>query len=632
MAWTDTRIRARLQFLEREASEHPRRHALRLAGLAALGYLYPLFLLALSLFLVVLLLALPSLMSTVHDPRIWILYAAALIGALALSAGVLRTLFVRLPKPEGTPLRPNEASALREMIEEVRAKMNAPKIHELLVDINLNAAVAQRRRFGLWGPRRNWLIVGLPLLATTTPDQFRAVLAHELGHVYGQHGDFGAWIYRLHLTWHTLAAPFRAAGKIRYIVMGWFVRWFGSYFATSTLALRRKHEYEADRRCADLVGAEGAGGALVAIDWIGYRLSRTFWPTILREAATEPLPPTDILGRMVQLLATPPDTASASRWLDREKRCRTPITSEHPALHDRLQAINQLHQLNVGAATCCTPDNALVLLGDARERLWKTANALWKGQIINHWRHEHAIADHLREQLAKPQPPSPELRPGDNEWEQCQLSQRLATPEGALATLREFLSRYPNHPNANFVLGRMLLAQDDETAVPILERAMAHGSETIGPSLHLLLDHYRELGLDEQADPLRQRLEVHEKAMTESQKERGSVRRGDKFLPHNLPPHDVERIRRIVFQYPQVQIAYFARKEVSLFSDLPSYVLGITRRRSLMEENKNIDKWLASNLAAQIHVPCAVVILRWRNAGIHRRLKKVCPIPIFVSK
>ena len=52
-----------------------------------------------------------------------------------------------------------------------------------------------------------------------------------------------------------MAAPFNAAGKVRHIVMGWFVNWYGEYFAISTLALRRKHEYAADAGSAQASGA-----------------------------------------------------------------------------------------------------------------------------------------------------------------------------------------------------------------------------------------------------------------------------------------------------------------------------------------------------------------------------------------
>ena len=68
MAGSDRKTRARLEFLEWEARSRPRRHKLRLVGLALLGYLYPAALVVVSFGLVVALLALgPLAWSTLHD-------------------------------------------------------------------------------------------------------------------------------------------------------------------------------------------------------------------------------------------------------------------------------------------------------------------------------------------------------------------------------------------------------------------------------------------------------------------------------------------------------------------------------------------------------------------------------------
>src|SRR5205085_9676862 len=137
--------------------------------------------------------------------------------------------------------------------------------HGIVIDAQLNAAVAQRPRFGFWGPRRNYLILGLPMLIAMTPAQWRTVLAHELGHLRARHNAFTSWIYRVQQTWQTLAGPFRATGRLRWLVMGWFVRWYGAYFSTRTLALRRLHEYAADRCSAEACGATQTAEMLLAL-------------------------------------------------------------------------------------------------------------------------------------------------------------------------------------------------------------------------------------------------------------------------------------------------------------------------------------------------------------------------------
>ena len=61
--------------------------------------------------------------------------------------------------------------------------------------------------------------------------------------------------------------------------------------------------------------------------------------------------------------------------------------------------------------------------------------------------------------------------------------------------LESFLDIHGTHAAANFTLARLLLNEDEEQrAVEHFERSMKHDSEYITPSLHILLDYYRDAG------------------------------------------------------------------------------------------------------------------------------------------
>src|SRR5438309_557105 len=105
MADSDQKTRARLAALELEARERPRRHALRLMGLALVGYLYPVALLLVSLGLIAGLLALAPLVWDSAGGAIVVILALAVVAAFALAAAVISTLFVELPDPRGYMLR-----------------------------------------------------------------------------------------------------------------------------------------------------------------------------------------------------------------------------------------------------------------------------------------------------------------------------------------------------------------------------------------------------------------------------------------------------------------------------------------------------------------------------------------------
>lgn len=58
----------------------------------------------------------------------------------------------------------------------------------------------QHARLGVLGWHVNYLILGLPLMQAVSPEQFRAIVAHELGHLSRNHSRFAGWIYRVRLT------------------------------------------------------------------------------------------------------------------------------------------------------------------------------------------------------------------------------------------------------------------------------------------------------------------------------------------------------------------------------------------------------------------------------------------------
>ncbi|HWA84190.1 MAG TPA: M48 family metallopeptidase, partial [Fimbriimonadaceae bacterium] len=134
---------------------------------------------------------------------------------LALYVGLfvlvlLRSLWVKLAPPSGVTLRRGDARELYKEVDSIADRLKAPKPNEIRIDYRLNAAASQTPRWGMFGPSRNVLLLGLPLLTTMSPDEVRAIIAHEFGHFSGSHGKFGAWAYRVEWTWRLLATKLRS--------------------------------------------------------------------------------------------------------------------------------------------------------------------------------------------------------------------------------------------------------------------------------------------------------------------------------------------------------------------------------------------------------------------------------------
>jgi Zn-dependent protease with chaperone function len=628
MPHSDERVRARLNELEDEARHHPRRHALRLTLLVALGFAYPLALLLASFALIVLISWVGPVLWREGLAVVWVVLEFV---ALLIMVLVLRAFRINLPPPDGHTLQPQEAPALRALLAEALAAMDQDiRVDHLMIHWSFNAGAAQRLRFGLWGPATNYVMVGLPLMMAVTPAELKAVIAHELGHMQGRHNSFSAWIYRMFQTWEALSVPWGRGRAWRRVLVGWFTRWYAQYFATTTLALRRLHEYAADRRSADTVGTAAAASALLQISQQEYRLEKQFWPAVFRGAAGEPLPPKDVMGMLAETIAAPLPPVVQQRWRTAELRARTPITAEHPCLLDRLKALNEAAQLQRPPADPpSTPMSALHLLGESQTKLLNVGNALWKGVIIGRWRGMHAYEKYEREQGARHPMRVAQDDSTDAVWLPLQHALPMLAADAAIERLRAFLGDHPQHAPANFELARLLLDQDDDAAADSFEAAMAGSSEFIGPALQMLLDYYRSAGRDAQADPIARKLEAHEQAMMVARSERSKVGRRDRFMPHGLDEEVLVKVRRVLNRYPQVRDAYLVKKQVKLFSDQPSYVLAVHRRVRSLDDQRRADRALIACLGSDMEFPCAVCILGWTSPRLAARIMRACPQPVF---
>src|ERR1041385_6432264 len=136
-----------------------------------------------------------------------------LLGSLILFGGgwaVLKALLIRIPAPKGAPVTRAEAPALFALLDDLRAQLRSVPFHHVLVVPEHNAAVVQVPRLGVLGWSRNYLLLGMPLLEAHSPEEVRAVLAHEFAHLSRAHGRFSHWIYRLRRSWENVFRQFRS--------------------------------------------------------------------------------------------------------------------------------------------------------------------------------------------------------------------------------------------------------------------------------------------------------------------------------------------------------------------------------------------------------------------------------------
>ncbi len=581
-------FRALVARLETRAARRPGAYKLEVGGLAVLGYAYVLGVLAL---LVGLLVGLIALAASVRG-------GGGLVGKLALPIvfvmyAIARALWVRIPPPEGIALSRSAAPKLFEGLDEITEALAAPRFHDVLLTDDYNASVVQVPRLGAFGWQRNYLIVGLPLMQVLSPDQFRAVLAHEMGHLSGNHSRFRGWIYRVRRTWGTMLARLEAQGSgLGQVLFTRFLRWYAPFFNAYSFVLARSNEYEADRCSAEVAGPENAGAALLRLQ-VGNRfLSETYWPSVYRRVAESTEPPEDVYASLGAALRSDMPVQDLGPWVDEALRRPTDYADTHPSLADRLVALGLSPETSrrLVSSAANDPPAASYYFGSREAGLTRQLERAWREGVAPHWEARHQAIHQSRGRLAELDAKASEGRlEAEEQWERVGLTAEF-DHAAAVPLAEELLHADADHAGARMFVGRSLLERGDERGVHHLEVAMRATPHAVLPACDSLFDFFWSRGRRSDAERFRKVGEEHAATVEAARVERTTPPKPTELRPHDLAPDAVARIREALAEYPVAEF-YIVRRAVTLMPEIPCYLVGIVVRRrwyQLSDQKKDV--------------------------------------------
>lgn len=558
---------ALVERLEQESEHQPRLYRAKLGAMALLGYGY------IAAILALLLLAL-ALLAFVATQRSGAMIAVKLgIVLVPLVWAVLRAMAVKLEPPSGREIRREDAPELFACIEEVREKARAPRAHRVLITDEFNAAVVQHPRLGIFGWPRNYLILGLPLMQALDLQEFRAVVGHEFGHLSGAHGKFGAWIYRLRAGWARLTQALEHDdhwGKVLFVP---FFRWYAPAFSAFSFVQARRQEYEADRVAASVSNERTAAEALIRVHLQSRFLNRHYWRRILQEADIKAEPDARPFAMLRTAFTEPRLDHEAKDTLANALKRRTGCDDTHPSLSDRLRALHS----SPSVPAPITVSAAEALLGPAADQLASEFDAQWHQSVMAWWqgRHQYAIAS--RTKLAALTSSTEELSVEDA-FNRAELTEELGDEAGARQQLEALASRAPEHAGTQFALGRLRLANDDESGIALLKNAMHLDPGAEQAACMLIVEYLQRHGRNEEARDHIDHLHDAGARDQAASKERGEVRNADKLLPHGLDEKQIDALTQQLQTFPDIRRVYLARKQTIHYQDIPLYILAFERR------------------------------------------------------
>ena len=553
--------------LERSARQKkPNNYQLRVAALTAIGYGYIGAIfgliclgLAIGLWLVRGLVEFTQHRTMPIDPERWWM----LCGFLAI------VVF----SAQSTPLKDREIHRtefpeLFTTIDRLRARLNAPPIHHVVINYEHNAAVYQSPRLGWLGWDCNYLLLGLPLMQSLTPEQFEATLAHELGHLSSNDNRFMGSVLRVRQIWEQIAADRNL------FIFQWFFRWYEPLIKAYSFVLVRDREYAADALAKRMTSPAVTASDLIQTYIYQHYLQEWFDLQLDPQAGDLDLPPANVVTQMLAALRKPLDPQVAKIWLDLILAEATDTDDTHPCLSDRLAAVG-----------CPTPKSwtpqpilhtaAEHFFGDRLVDLAAELDLQWCEHRQAAWQERHHQIRYRREYLADLhlQATTRSLTLCEA-TSQAELTTELHDESLALPLWQEILARYPEHPQANYRVGKILVNRGHWSGCAYLERAIALDPDLVISSCEELYKFHISQGDLASAEIYLAWRQQHLPKQWRSKLER-KIKDTDRFIHHNLEMDLVSEIRDKLINYALVDRAYLVCKPMQVFADTPIYLLVI---------------------------------------------------------
>lgn len=536
----------------------------RLAGWVMLGFAA----LAAPVVAGVMLLGAGVLLAVHHQgPAATLLAGAISLAGLGLVFFVLSCVWVRFEPPSGRILAEVDHPELFRLLHELGDHAGGVRFDQVMLDPEMNASVVQHPRLGIFGGCRTLVVVGLPLMEALSAEEFKAVLAHEIGHLTHADGMTGAWLQRTRATWERVVERLSKVGYCP--LLGRFFLWYWPRFNSRACLLSRFSELAADRFAARVVSPEVLAAGLRRLAVVGRRVEVEFWESLDCQVEGTGELPADVMERLVAIIQKPALPEMEEAWMAEVLEVPAAATDSHPGLAVRLAALGWSGE----TAEHPVPPP----LRSAAEALLPVATRESASrQFSREWLVEARASRSRRFSKQSIGQGAGHRRA----WERIAALVRLDGLEKVQPEVVALLERHPGHSGALYLRGSHLAQQGDPQACDFLERA-TDDPTLAGQAFEALAKAHALQGRSDEAGRAAARGQQHEVELRAALVERSRVGPSDRFFPQDLGEGDQEALRDLFQNEPAVRRAWIAAKEVRHFPRWPNVVIVLEFRHPM---------------------------------------------------
>jgi Zn-dependent protease with chaperone function len=601
-----------VQKAERDAAQNINAYKFKLALFAILGYVVIFSVLTTLVLLVggtlgIALISTSVFLLLIKKKFIFIILAAIWV--------FLKALWVKFDPPTGYLLDRKDYPELYAEIDELTRTLKSLKIDQVFLDDRLNAAVVQHPKFGVLGGQKNTLFLGLQLLLALSPQEMRSVLAHEFGHLSGNHSRFSGWIYRIRLSWHRIMLAFEESSSFGASIMRRFFNWYAPKFSAYSFALARNNEYEADEIAAELTSSETAAKALVNVYVSAPYIDQNYWDSFIKKADELPQPPNKPFEGLANFIKSSPiarDDLIAR--INQELEEKTHYADTHPSLRDRVRSITSEFVI----PDTSDKNAAEVLLGERYQAVLKHFDDEWLDANKQRWQNRYEYVKNAQQSLAQFKSQPLEELSDDALWDFAQWTREFDTDEAAHPLFMAFHERHQDSIGAAYYIGKFLLRNENKEGLAFL-RLTFKSHNLLEEAAHLgyqfLKQHENEKAAESWWQEAMTANAYHQSVYDEQE----SLTEEHDFKHPQLDKELLDELKAQLKQHKNVGSVWLAEKILEVDPSRPVYAVSF-RPKGFYWSFESVQKNVADTLKLDMNV---FVVCLWGDArDLAKKIKK----------
>lgn len=327
-----------------------------------------------------------ELIPNANNNQDWVEIGIISLFAILFMYASIRTVQLKFKHVKGLKLTKEMAPDLFELISEVRSHFKRPAIKNVLITEKFECRIESVPRLGIPVASYNTLIIGLPMMQTLSPEEFR----FEISRCIGQHSKaipgITLFIYKSRNLWAMYNESLSKYKKFGTSPLRWFFKTYSRLFEIISAPAIRMEELEADLFALEYLNEDEVFEALKS-EAISRTLLKTYyWPNVRKMVMKHPNIAIKPFANLEKSVRSEAAQNNRKKWLSEAYIAGQLPGDLSPSFRQRMAYIGHA---KIRTIPSLGMNSAEKYLGDTRKNIIPIVDKLWRSTTLTHWVKEY---------------------------------------------------------------------------------------------------------------------------------------------------------------------------------------------------------------------------------------------------